>query len=223
MPAKDLTCVAGIDEAGRGPVIGPLVVCGIMLPVERVSELTEIGVRDSKRLTPARRRVLSDQIRAVAERVCVRVVSAREIDNLRRRGVSLNRIELDLFVSIVKELHPDWVIMDAADVNAARFGRLVADESGLSTTKFTAEHKADEHNVVVAAASIVAKVRRDHEIELLRKRYGDFGSGYPSDRKTIEYIRRIVHSQQPLPPIVRKTWKSVERIICAFESSQQTL
>ncbi len=225
MSSNGSLAVAGIDEAGRGPMIGPLIVCGVLVTEDRIPELEEIGVRDSKCLTPHRREVLYGLILETVDRISLRSIPARVIDDLRGRGTSLNQIEVDAFAEIVRELRPDRVYMDAADVDPHRFRDRVAASSGLQSDEcqFVAEHRADRHNVVVAAASIIAKVRRDAVIRDLHGTYGDFGSGYPSDAKTVDFVRGLVTAGVPLPPIIRRTWKSVIRVLSASEHTQQRL
>ncbi|MHA1770898.1 MAG: ribonuclease HII [Candidatus Thorarchaeota archaeon] len=214
--------IVGIDEAGRGPMIGPLVVCGIAVSSTHLSEIERLGVKDSKCLTPRRRDSLAVQIREIADRIAIRKISAHQIDSSRGAGVSLNIIEADAFASIVKELNPTSVFMDAADVNSERFAKIVAERSGLSVSKcqFIAEHRADSTYPIVSAASIIAKVTRDTEIQHLHALHGDFGSGYPSDPKTVNFVRSFIESNTELPQIVRKSWKSIERITTAVRGRQ---
>ncbi len=223
--SRRLWGIAGIDEAGRGPMIGPMVICGILVQPDVVHRLRSIGARDSKVLTPGNRRVIAGKIREIAEDIVFESIEAREIDRLRDRGVTLNEIEIRAFVSIIKRLKPLEVYMDAADVNASRFETTVAERSGLlsSGCKFIAEHRADSKYPVVSAASIVAKVERDRQISELHETYGDFGSGYPSDQKSVDFVRAIVDSGKPLPDIVRRTWGSVRRIVETSSSEQSRL
>ncbi len=222
---RSLGLVAGIDEAGRGPMIGPLVVCGISMFPDDVPKLEELGVRDSKRLTAKRRAYLATQIREIARRISLRRIPADEIDALRGSGTSLNSIEVDAFASIVDELAPTIVYMDAADVIESRFAETVAARSKVPTTKckFVAQHRADSTYPIVSAASIVAKVTRDAEIRKYHEIYGDFGSGYPTDPKSIAFVRDLIESEVELPPIVRKSWKSIERIASQVLGRQTAL
>lgn len=206
-------------------MIGPLVVCGVLVLSDRIDELEQIGVRDSKVLSVSRRTELADKIREIAEQIALRQISASEIDDLRGKGISLNDVEADSFASIVTELKPRRVYMDAADVNADRFGRTVMERSGISAIEceFIAEHKADTKYSVVSAASIIAKVTRDNEIKRLHRIHGDFGSGYPNDPKTVAFVRKLVETGSVLPDIIRQSWKSVERIISEHNSQQTVL
>jgi len=217
--------ITGIDEAGRGPMIGPHVVCGVLIQPETVPELQRIGVRDSKTLTPKRRTELAEQIRGIVEKISLERVSAPEIDDLRAKGVTMNEIEIRAFASILRSLRPIRAYIDAADVNALRFGRLVGERSGLNPLgcEITSEHYADSTYPVVSAASIIAKVDRDSCIRELQKEFGEFGSGYPSDPKTVQFIRSLIVNRMPLPNIVRKSWKSVDRILSEAEGKQLPL
>ncbi len=217
--------VAGIDEAGRGPLVGPLVVCGVLFEQETIRDLDSLGVKDSKMLTPRRRTQLLESIKRLASRIELQSISASEIDRLRGQKVNLNEIEVRAFVSIAKSLKPSSLYLDAADVKAQRFGIAVSERSGLSTLgcKVVSEHKADSKYPVVSAASIVAKVERDNAIKLLHEEFGDFGSGYPSDPKTIEFVRGFLSDTGKLPNIVRHSWESVNRIRAELKTQQLRL
>jgi ribonuclease HII len=206
--------IAGIDEAGRGPMIGPMVIWGGLIDSGRLSELEEIGAKDSKTLTHTRRLKLKERIESIAANIVIRTVSAADIDRLRKR-TTLNEIEVVEFVAIAKELNPQEVYLDAADVKADRFGEKVGTLSGLASkgAVIISEHKADSKYPIVSAASIIAKVERDRVISEYHKRYGDFGSGYPSDQKTVDFVKSLVRNNQKLPQIVRKSWDSVRKII----------
>ncbi|MGD9394834.1 MAG: ribonuclease HII [Candidatus Thorarchaeota archaeon] len=214
--------IAGIDEAGRGPMVGPMVICGILVDSETLHKLAKIGVKDSKILSHSRRLKLKEKIEQVVSKVLIRSVSASEIDRLRKR-TTLNEIEVREFVAIVKALKPQEIYLDAADVNANRFGEKVGNLSGLASkgALIISEHRADAKYPIVSAASIIAKVERDLVIGEYHKKYGDFGSGYPSDPKTVDFVRDLVRNNQKLPSIVRKSWDSVKKII-ENESTEQS-
>ncbi|MGD2072180.1 MAG: ribonuclease HII [Candidatus Thorarchaeota archaeon] len=217
--------IAGIDEAGRGPMIGPLVVCGVLIENKVIEKLQKIGVKDSKALTSKKREILSSEIQKYASGIAIQSISAHQIDQTRRRGTSLNEIEVNLFSEIVMKLRPAIVYLDAADVIAERFGDNVGERSGLLNEgcKFISEHKADEKYTIVAAASIIAKVKRDRIIKRYHEIYGDFGSGYPSDPKTIKFVRNHAMKGGELPDIVRKSWESVSRILNDTNTRQMKL
>ena len=214
--------IAGVDEAGRGPMIGPMVICGILVDSDRMNELVEIGAKDYKALTPKRRLDLRGKIEHVTSKIEIRTVSAAEIDRL-RKSTTLNEIEVAEFASIAKALRPKELYLDAADVKAERFGTKIGELSGLASkgTVIVSEHKADTKYPSVSAASIIAKVERDLAIEKFHKKHGDFGSGYPNDPKTIKFVRDLVRNGERLPPIIRKSWESVRKIIVE-ESTKQT-
>jgi len=211
-----------VDEAGRGPMIGPMVICGILVDSDKLHELVEIGAKDSKTLTHKRRLVLMKQIEKITSKIEIRTVSAADIDRLRKR-TTLNEIEVTEFASIAKALNPEEIYLDAADVIAERFGSKIGELSGIASkgAKIVSEHKADVKYPIVSAASIIAKVERDLSIEKLHVKYGDLGSGYPNDPKTIKFVRDLVRNGEKLPSIIRKSWESVRRIV-EEESNTQT-
>lgn len=200
----------GIDEAGRGCVVGPLVVAGVAAEPDRVEELVELGVKDSKKLTPRRRAVLYPEILKTCERVHSVQIATSEIDRVVTTGKKyrkLNYLEALYFARVADELLADSVTVDASDTSPARFQEVIA-ASLSSRCQVRAFHKADRDFPLVSAASIVAKVERDREVAKLRGMYGDFGSGYPSDPKTKKYFRRWLEGGRAPPDWTRKSWRS---------------
>lgn len=202
--------LVGIDEAGRGPVIGPLVVCAVAVSDNDLTRLEALHLRDSKKYTRHKREELEKTILSVAE--CeITEITAYEIDNQRQKR-SLNDIEAELFARALSTF-PDvtQVIVDACDVNAARFGEKVCSYSGV--TSIISQHKADINYPIVSAASILAKVRRDRRIDELKEIYGDFGSGYCSDKRTCTFLREYLKKERRLPPIARSSWDTAQRLV----------
>lgn len=201
--------VLGIDEAGRGPVIGPLVVAGVMVPERKFSILRKMGIRDSKKLTPERRKFLARKIRRIS-RVFTVKISASDIDRMREKGFNLNEIEKIAIKRIIAEAQPDSVIIDSVDVKPERLAGEIRSHFGDIEVK--AEHGADAKYYPVAAASIIAKVERDLEIERIQKlnrKLGDMGSGYPSDPRTRAFLESLSYDE--LPDFVRKSWATVQK------------
>lgn len=211
--------IAGIDEAGRGPVIGPLVIAGIVIEPTQEDALIEWGVRDSKQLTPRRREALEHRIHQLANQVEILEISAKEIDTQRQQKRSLNILEAQWMAQVLNKLNWDIAYVDASDVNAERYGRQISAQ--LKTkNKVVSEHKADSAYPVVAAASVLAKVRRDQRIVELHQSYGNFGSGYPNDPKTRQFLSDWIKTHSTFPDIVRKTWETARSIRAA--NRQQT-
>lgn len=202
--------IAGVDEAGKGSVIGPMCVGGVL--VSDVSVLESLGVRDSKRLSPARRVVLAERIRSVADGVFVLEVDARQIDELRRL-MTMNEVMVLCFSRVLSELRPDVTYLDAADVDAERFARRVGERCGWGV-RIVAEHGADARYPVVAAASIVAKARRDELVRELSREVGvSLGSGYPSDPLTKRFLAEWMRGHDEFPSFVRHSWETVRRLL----------
>ena len=201
--------MCGVDEAGRGPVMGPLVVAGVASNDD--AHLKALGVKDSKRLTAARREKLSEEIRSTCKYE-FQIVPAADIDLL-RQNMTLNVLEANLFATIIGRLDVTVAYADAADSNEARFGEIISKELG-GKVKIIAEHKADDNYPIVSAASIIAKVERDHAVAKIRKELGkEFGSGYPSDTRTIRFLEEWVKEHNDLPPYTRRSWKTASRIL----------
>lgn len=206
--------IGGIDEAGRGSLIGPMVIAGVSVKSSKLMLLQESNVKDSKMLLPSTRRRLYDLIVGNAEKVSVVEVSPKEIDKYVKYGKKLrklNYLEVIMMAKIVEALDVETVYVDSPDVKPKR---LASDILSLSKVKpkIVAEHHADQNYVVVSAASIIAKVSRDRRIDELAKEYGFFGSGYPSDLRTMEFVKNWVESKGNLPDFVRLSWKSLKKI-----------
>jgi ribonuclease HII len=207
--------VGGIDEAGRGCVLGPLAVAGVCIEQSRLDELLALGVKDSKLLSPRQRDSLYPEILKLCERVEVSRIPPRIIDRYVQRGKKyrrLNYLEAIHMAKVIEILGVEEVYIDAPDTNPARFQMEL--EAMLSCKpRIIAEHKADLNYAVVSAASIVAKVERDSAVAELRDIHGDFGSGYPSDPDTIAFLESWVRSKNSQPEFSRKSWKTWERIM----------
>lgn len=209
--------VAGLDDAGRGPIIGPLVIAAVLTDEERVRELVKIRVRDSKLLTPDARSSLAGQIERIAMKVSYEEISPAEIDEVvlkGRRLQKLNFLEARSMAKLIAELKPARVWVDASDVKPERYARQILDElpANLKRTVLVSEHKADRKYPIVSAASIMAKVRRDAAISKLWEEYGNFGSGYVTDPDTMRFLREWRQKHDYYPPIVRKSWKTLREI-----------
>jgi len=202
--------ILGVDEAGRGCVIGPLVICGVLASEETIERFKEIKVRDSKQLSRKKREQLGPEIVNVAEDFMLIKISPVEIDEwLRVPG--LNSLEARKTAEIISHLKPLVAYIDAPGKGARGYTRLINSAIHCGT-QVVAENFADRNYPVVSAASILAKVHRDKVIRELHIEYGDFGSGYPSDRKTREFLTQYYHQQGKFPDIVRTGWATITRM-----------
>jgi ribonuclease HII len=206
--------ICGVDEAGRGPVFGPLVVAGVNFKDD--NKLSEFGVRDSKQLTPSRRETLAKKIEEIAEGYEILIISASDIDDM-RKVMTLNEIEVHAFSNIIKKLKPDICYVDAVDVNDQRFGRDLLSNLSIKP-EIISKHKADETYPIVGAASILAKTKRDGEVrkiaQMLEKKLSlPLGSGYPADPVTQTFLKTWIEQFGKLPPHVRHSWKTTQKLV----------
>jgi len=204
----------GADEAGKGPVLGPMVAAAVRAPAEAIPA----SIDDSKRLAPARRRELADRLRdADAVDVGVAVITPARIDDPETdmNGLTVAG-QAEAIASVAAD--GDAAIVDAGDVDAERFGRRMTAAVDAEVT-VQAEHRADENHPHVAAASIVAKVERDARIEALTDRYGDVGSGYPSDERTRTFLAEYVREHDELPACARASWSTCDDVLDADAQS----
>lgn len=217
--------VAGVDDAGRGCVIGPLVIAGVILREEELPKLAELGVKDSKLLSPHRREVLAVEIKRIVQNYAIEKLTPKEIDEVVLNGKKLHKLnwlEAQTMAKVIAKLKPDVAYVDASDVLEERFKQDILDCLPFKI-EIVSEHKADRNYPVVSAASIIAKVERDNEISKLAKAYGDFGSGYPSDSRTIEFLERCLEGAEEYPEFVRKSWKPAQKAKSDKEARQARL
>jgi len=209
--------IAGIDDAGRGPIIGPLVIAGVMVGESEKTKLAHLGVKDSKLLTPESRTRLSAKIRALTSTISVREIQPADIDDVvlhAKKLRKLNYLEARVMAQVVKDLKPTKVYVDASDVDETRYGENIREflPADLKNIKIISEHHADRTYPIVSAASIIAKVTRDSAIANLHRQYGDFGSGYITDPRTIDFLKTWRRTHTEFPPIVRLSWRTIKRI-----------
>ena len=206
--------VCGVDDAGRGSVLGPLVIAGIVIKQTKVNQLKKQGIRDSKKLTPLARERLYKIIINIVDDYYVARISPKIIDKSVFNH-SLNHLEAQYMAKVISKLSPSVAFVDSCDVNPRRFGKEISKLT--SHSKIKSYHHADSKFVVVSAASILAKVSRDRAITRLRKKY-TVGSGYPADPKTKAFIKKSIKRNIPLT-FIRKSWKPVQILLKNKKSS----
>ena len=201
--------ICGVDEAGKGPVLGPLVVAAVS--VDNAKDIQDLGIKDSKQLTPAKRKELANLIKNKFS-FAIEIIEAERVDEYRKQN-KLNDLNREAFEKLISKLNPNVAYVDAADVNEHRFGKQIKEKlTNENDTDVISMHKADAKIDVVAAASIIAKETRENEIRKLKEEIGDFGSGYPSDERTIKFLKSFYSDNGKWPTGTRKSWKTVERI-----------
>ena len=206
--------IAGIDEAGRGCIIGPLVVAGISILEVKIEKLKELGVRDSKKLNAFKREILSKEIEKISDKIFYFELNPLVIDEVVFRGVRfhrLNYLEAMAMARIIRDLEPDIAYVDSLDLFPHRFSMQIL-RVLRRKPELICEHKADEKYPIVSAASILAKVRRDRRVAELREKYGDFGSGYPSDKKTLSFLADWLKCNQKDSKFIRHSWKTLKKL-----------
>jgi ribonuclease HII len=206
--------ICGVDEAGKGAVLGPLVVAGVACTNSGVLE--GLGICDSKLLSPKKREELYPEILSRC-RVHTIALAPQEIDLLRNTR-TMNDICAESHAQVISVLSPEIAYVDACDVNPVRYGWAV--EGLLSCScPVIAEHHAETAYLPVAAASIVAKVERDHAVEVLQKEYGAVGSGYPSDPTTVSFLDSYIATHRRPPSCSRRSWKTVAFLVNKLHQS----
>ena len=170
------------------------------------------GIKDSKLLTPKKRQILFGHVVSIAESICICRINIAEIDFHVFKN-NLNTLEAEAMAITISNMKSDKTYVDSCDVNPSRYQRTISSFLKGNSTKLISMHHADKLNVVVSGASIIAKVIRDSEITKIRVKYGDIGSGYPSDKKTIEFVRQWFRQKNEIPPFARRSWKPAQMIL----------
>ncbi|MFB6124179.1 MAG: ribonuclease HII [Haloferacaceae archaeon] len=207
----------GADEAGKGPVLGPMVAAAVRADPDSLPA----GIDDSKRLSPARRESLAAMLRDGHDvAVGVAAVTPARIDD---PATDMNSLTVEAQARAVASVAADGdaVVVDAGDVSEDRFARRVREDAadrGVEV-RVDAEHGADERYDLVGASSVVAKVERDARIDTLADDYGDIGSGYPSDPTTRTFLREFVRETGELPDCARTSWGTCTDLLAAAEQS----
>lgn len=205
--------ICGIDEAGRGPVLGPLVMCGLLVKEEDEKGLVKLKVRDSKLLTKVKREFLFDKIKDISYKYEIIAIYPDEIDHAvnNHDGLNLNKLEAIKSAEIINLLKPDKAIVDAPSNNIKSYKQYLFELINNKKIELILEHKADLNYPIVSAASILAKVTRDNEIEKIKKKIKiDFGSGYMSDSKTVNFLEKYY---EKYPELFRKSWLPYRDIV----------
>ncbi|MDW8140812.1 MAG: ribonuclease HII [Candidatus Bipolaricaulota bacterium] len=199
--------ILGIDEAGRGCVIGPLVVAGVWVERDRLHALEALDVRDSKQVPRTQRTALAEAIQKIANVVVLEIPVAQLQENL-------THVELHAIAEIIHNSNAQRVYLDlpVGPRAHASFVRLLR-SSVKREFELIAENRADARYPIVSAASIVAKVRRDSAIERLHQEYGDFGWGYPSEPKTRAFLKEFYARHGRFPECARRKWQTLQRLL----------
>ncbi len=202
--------ICGTEEAGRGPVIGPMVMVTLAIDSKDEHKLVDIGVKDSKLLTPEKREQLFDKVKSLAKELAVEIIFPHVIDAaVASPPMNLNWLEAEVSAKMINRLKVDVAYLDCPSNNIKAYSDYVRQRLDDKKIKVIAEHKADLNYPVVSAASIIAKVTRDREIEKLKQKHKvDFGSGYPSDPRTVEFLRNNYDKYD----FFRKSWASYKKV-----------
>jgi len=205
--------VLGIDDAGRGPLIGPMILAGCLIDSKLDKELKKLGVKDSKQLTEKRREFLAEIIREKAETFEVVIVTPDEIERMNKKGINLNELEALATAKIINRINKGYkkikVIVDCPSTSIVKWQHsLKMRVKNNESVDISCEHKADKNHIPVSAASILAKSVREKEMFKIKEKFGhDMGSGYTSDPLTKVFLKKKGKKHNN-DGIFRKTWQT---------------
>jgi ribonuclease HII len=204
--------ICGLDEAGRGPILGPMVMAGVAISEDKQDKLKELGVTDSKLLSPKRREALYEEIIELADSYHIIEISANEIDQMNESGTNLNQLEAIKIAEILLKLKPDKVYVDSPEPTAAKFGDMILAHMNGFLPEIIAEHGADLKYCTSSAASILAKVTRDRAVRKIEKEIGHpIGSGYPADPNTKQFLQNHYSDDKHID-YIRTCWSTYKRL-----------
>lgn len=218
--------ILGIDDAGRGPIIGPMVLAGCLIDEKTQRSFKKLGIKDSKELTQKRREHFEKIIKEKAETFEIALAYPLEIDGKNYDGINLNKLEAIKAAQIINRINKGFkkikVIIDCPSVSIIKWRDfLMTKIRNLLNLEIVCEHKADKNHISVAAASILAKCVREKEMSLLKEKYGDgVGSGYCHDPITRKFLDEHFRKYNK-EGIFRKTWQTWRNVITKNE--QRTL
>lgn len=203
-----MALICGIDEAGRGPVIGPMIMSGVLVDEKDLPKLKSMGVKDSKLLKRKDRDRLFEKILKIVKKYKIIVVEPKEIDEaLESDELNLNWLEAHKAADIINGLKPDKVTVDSPSNNCEAYTRYLMELLKNKKVDLECIHKADLKHVYVGAASILAKVTRDKEMDKIQEKYGNCGPGYMSNEITQKFLEE---NWEKHPEIFRQSWVSYQ-------------
>lgn len=226
-----MALILGIDDAGRGPIIGPMILAGVLIRQELEKFLKKENVKDSKKLLHEKRIALAPIIIHHALAYHIEKSFPDEIDQALITGTNLNSLEALKTAAIINAINTGEytkerikVVVDCPSTNIISWRTtLLQSIKHIDNLEIVCEHKADVNHVAVSAASILAKVAREEEVTKLKKefeRYGDVGSGYPADPITKEFLKAYGEELAD-SGLFRKSWATWK---CLFpQKGQATL
>ncbi len=213
----------GIDDAGRGPILGPMYLAGVLIKETENSKLKDLGAKDSKLLVHSQRLKIAKEVKNIAKFHIVES-SPKEIDDA-VETINLNTLEAKEAAIIINKLNNQKdkikVIVDCPSVNTEAWkNKMVSFIDYTDNLTILCEHKADFNHPVVGAASILAKVSREEAVSKIKEEFGNIGSGYPSDPVTIEFIKSKGRDLEKTG-IVRTSWATWKKMYPSSSKQNQ--
>jgi len=210
--------IAGIDEAGRGPIIGPMIMAVVVADEKDEDTLREWGVKDSKLLTPMMREGLFERIKEKYKHAII-ILSPQDIDDaLNDPNNNLNWLEAQTSAKLLSKIKAKKAYLDCPSTNVEAYNNYV--KKLVKNIEIVSEHGADATYPVCSAASILAKVTRDREIEKLKQKINkNFGSGYPSDPRTQEFLKKYYDKPEG-KGIIRTSWETYKKLVNSKKQSK---
>lgn len=207
-----MALLLGLDEAGRGPILGPMVMAAAAIDDKDLPKLEALPIKDSKLLTPKKREELYEEIIKILKKYKILIIYPSEIDEAidGDNELNLNWLEAEKTAEIINELKPKDAFIDCPSPNIKAYTAYLSNIIN-TKTNLVCKHKAETLFKLVAAASILAKVTRDREIANIQKTIPEkIGSGYLTDKITQEFLQKHYEAYDD---IIRKSWITYKRLL----------
>ncbi|SRR3989344_1605175 len=208
-----MVLVCGIEEAGRGPVIGPLIMVGLAMEKRHLEKLKALGVKDSKQLTIKQIQILKEQILKIPNKHIILRIQPKEIDDAvdGNNSLNLNWLEARKTAELLNQLNPNTAYIDCPSPNINAYKSYIRRLLKNKEIELIPEHKADIKYPIVSASSIIAKCIREEEVAKIEKIVKQsIGSGYPSNPICQKFLKE---NHDKYPQFVRHSWASYKNII----------
>ena len=206
----------GVDDSGRGPLIGPLILAGVLLNEEQEKILKKHKVRDSKTVLPSQRLQMAELIEKNIINKKIAIAYPKEIDESVDGEDNLKTLEAKKTAEVINALNKDnetiSVIIDCPSTNKRMWlNKMLKYLNNSKNLVIRCEHKADRDYVAVSAASVLAKCAREEEVAKIKKEYGNIGSGYPADPITVKFLKENGEKLRN-SSIFRKSWATWKKM-----------
>ncbi|NHJ46824.1 MAG: ribonuclease HII [Asgard group archaeon] len=210
--------VVGADEAGRGLIIGPMVIGACAINDEILQKFTSIGIKDSKKYSSHQKLMThANLVKKESLAWSVKILHADVLTNFNKNGMTMDEAEAYTFYRALEEIIKKVPKIDEYQVDnfqaKKKLKSLITDNPKMKNISLKVLPRADLQYPAVSAGSLLARGQSLTELDKIRKQHGNFGSGSTNDKRTINWLKQYYIQNKSWPKkIVRVYWKTIDRI-----------